>query len=124
MTLDLRNVKTNDSPCRWSQLATEVLAGRRLAPDEGLAILQSGDAELLDLLPLMLENIYNAIDRDNGAIRVHALVDRILVDSQGAKEICNMMHLRVLGCSTGTLQDFGPDFGLTYVLDGLSMMGQ
>ena len=35
-----------------------------------------------------------------------------------------MMDLRQLGCSTGTLQDFGPDFGLTYVLDGLSVMGQ
>lgn len=81
-------------------------------------------SELLDLLPMTLENIYNTIDRDNGAIRIHALVDKILIDSQGTKEICNMMHLRQLGCGTGTLQDFGPDFGLTYVLDGLSMMGQ
>lgn len=80
--------------------------------------------ELIDLLPLTLDNVYNAIDSNNGAVRIHALVDKILIDSQGTKEICNMMHLRQLGCGTGTLADYGPDFGLTYVLDGLSMMGQ
>lgn len=81
-------------------------------------------SELINVLPLTLENIYNTIDQNNGAIRIHALVDKILLDSQGTKEICNMMHLRQLGCGTGTLADYGPDFGLTYVLDGLSMMGQ
>lgn len=81
-------------------------------------------AELLNLLPLTLENLYNAVDTNNGAVRLHALVDKILVDSQSTKELCNMMHLRQLGCGTGTLADYGPDFGLTYVLDGLSMMGQ
>lgn len=81
-------------------------------------------AELINLLPLTLENLYNAIDTNNGAFRLHALVDKILVDSQSTKELCNMMHLRQLGCGTGTLADYGPDFGLTYVLDGLSMMGQ
>lgn len=81
-------------------------------------------SELIDVLPLTLENIYNTIDTNNGTIRIHALVDKILIDSQGTKEICNMMHLRQLGCGTGTLADYGPDFGLTYVLDGLSMMGQ
>lgn len=81
-------------------------------------------AELLNLLPLTLENMYNIIDQNNGALRIHALVDKVLTETQGTKELCNMMHLRQLGCGTGTLQDYGPDFGLTYVLDGLSMMGQ
>jgi virulence factor Mce-like protein len=81
-------------------------------------------AELINLLPLTLENIYNTVDTNNGAVRLHALADKILVDSQSTKELCNMMHLRQLGCGTGTLADYGPDFGLTYVLDGLSMMGQ
>lgn len=81
-------------------------------------------AELLDVLPLTLENLYNTVDQNNGAIRVHGLLDKALTDSQSAKELCNLMHLRQLGCSTGTLQDYGPDFGLTYILDGLSAMGQ
>ena len=81
-------------------------------------------SELIDVLPVMLENLYNAIDQNNGAVRAHLLADKVLGESQSTKEICNMLHLRQLGCSTGTLQDYGPDFGLTYILDGLSAMGQ
>ncbi|MBO0679200.1 MCE family protein [Mycolicibacterium sp. S2-37] len=81
-------------------------------------------AEFLDLTPMTLDNIYNAIDRTNGSVRVHVLTDKVLFDTQTVKEMCNMMGLRQLGCSTGTLEDFGPDFGLSYVLDGLAAMGQ
>ncbi|OBK30410.1 mammalian cell entry protein [Mycobacterium asiaticum] len=80
--------------------------------------------ETLDLAPLLADNAYNIVDRENGAVRAHFLTDRMIFDSQLTKEICNMMGLRQLGCSTGTVQDFGPDFGLTYVLDGLAAMGQ
>ncbi len=80
--------------------------------------------ELLDVAPMTLDNLYNIIDKQNGAARVHVLTDKVLFDTQTVKEMCNMMGLRQLGCSTGTLQDFGPDFGLTYVLDGLAAMGQ
>ena len=66
----------------------------------------------------MADNAYNVIDRANGSVRARFLTDRVIFDSQYTKEVCNMMGLRQLGCSTGTLQDFGPDFGLTYVLDG------
>lgn len=81
-------------------------------------------AETLDLAPLLADNAYNMIDRENGAVRAHFLTDRMIFDSQLTKEVCNLMGLRQLGCSTGTIQDFGPDFGLTYVLDGLAAMGQ
>ncbi|MCG7608016.1 MULTISPECIES: MCE family protein [Mycobacteriaceae] len=81
-------------------------------------------AEFLDVAPMTLDNLYNIVDQKNGAARVHLLLDKVLVDSQTVKEICNMMGLRQLGCSTGTMQDFGPDFGLTYMLDGMAAMGQ
>ncbi len=81
-------------------------------------------AELLDLAPLVADNLYNVIDRNNGAIRGRFLTDRLAFDTQWAKEVCNVMGLRQLGCSTGTLQDYGPDFGLTYMLDGMAAMGQ
>jgi phospholipid/cholesterol/gamma-HCH transport system substrate-binding protein len=81
-------------------------------------------AETLDLGPLVADNAYNMVDRENGAVRAHFLTDRLIFDSQYTKEVCNLMGLRQLGCSTGTIQDFGPDFGLTYVLDGLAAMGQ
>lgn len=80
--------------------------------------------EFLDVAPLTLDNMYNVVDQNNGAARARVLTDRVLFDSQYTKEICNLMGLRQLGCSTGTLQDFGPDFGLTYVLDGMAAMGQ
>jgi phospholipid/cholesterol/gamma-HCH transport system substrate-binding protein len=81
-------------------------------------------AEFFDVLPLMADNLYNAVDQRNGTVRSHFLADKMVFDGQYAKEICNLMGLRQLGCSTGTLQDYGPDFGLTYVLDGLTAMGQ
>lgn len=81
-------------------------------------------AELLDVAPMLADNAYNMVDRANGSVRARFLTDRLLFDSQYTKEICNLMGLRQLGCSTGTIQDFGPDFGLTYVLDGLAAMGQ
>ena len=81
-------------------------------------------AELLDVAPLTLDNLYNSIDQTNGSTRVRLMTDRVLFESQTIKEMCNMMGLRQLGCSTGTLQDFGPDFGVSYVLDGLATMGQ
>lgn len=80
--------------------------------------------ELLDLAPMVADNVYNTIDQSNGALRGRLLTDRVVFDSQWSKEVCNVMGLRQLGCSTGTLQDFGPDFGLTYVLDGMAAMGQ
>lgn len=81
-------------------------------------------AEGFDNLPLLLDNLYNIVDPVNHVARAHLLTDKVIFDSQMGKEICNLMGLRQLGCSTGTLQDYGPDFGLTYVLDGLSAMGQ
>ncbi|KAA0077422.1 MCE family protein [Mycolicibacterium sp. P9-64] len=73
--------------------------------------------EVLDVAPLTVNNIYDMIDPDAGSIRVHMLLDKVLFNSQYSKEICNLMGLKQLGCATGTLQDYGPDFGLTSMLD-------
>ncbi|WP_082753708.1 MCE family protein [Mycobacterium sp. NAZ190054] len=80
--------------------------------------------EFLDVAPMTLDNLYNVADQKNGALRIKVVTDKVLFDNQLIKEVCNMMGLRQLGCSTGTLQDFGPDFGLSYMLDGLAAMGQ
>ncbi len=80
--------------------------------------------ETLDLLPLLLDNVDRSIDPVNGSLRLHPMLDKLLFESQFTKEICNMMGLRQLGCSTGTMADYGPDFGLTYMLDGMARMGQ
>ena len=74
---------------------------------------------------MTLDNLYNIVDQKQRRRRgSNVLTDKVLFDTQTMKEVCNMMGLRQLGCSTGTLQDFGPDFGLSYMLDGLAAMGQ
>lgn len=76
-------------------------------------------AETLDVLPLLADNIYNSIDSNFGAIRAHALVDKLLVDSQLTKEVCNLAAIKDLGCATGTITDYGPDFGMRFLGDGV-----
>ncbi|WP_216908800.1 MCE family protein [Nocardia sp. NBC_01377] len=81
-------------------------------------------AEFIDVTPLLLNNAYNAIDFEHRGVRVHAMLDKVFFDGQLIKEVCNILGLRQLGCATGTLQDFGPDFGLTDMLTAMSRMGQ
>ncbi|MBD0862507.1 MCE family protein [Gordonia sp. zg691] len=76
-------------------------------------------SEFFDIAPMLMDNVYNAIDQETGALRVHGLVDKLVLDGQGVKEVCNLLGLRQLGCATGTLQDFGPDFGASSILAAL-----
>jgi phospholipid/cholesterol/gamma-HCH transport system substrate-binding protein len=76
-------------------------------------------AETMDITPLLAANVYNAIDPHAGAIRVHPLIDKLLLNSQIAKEICNLAAIRDLGCATGTISDYGPDFGVNFLADGM-----
>lgn len=76
-------------------------------------------AETIDITPLLAANVYNAIDRNAGAIRVHPLIDKLLLNSQTAKEVCNLAAIKDLGCATGTIRDYGPDFGVKFLADGM-----
>lgn len=73
--------------------------------------------EILDVGPLFIDNFYNVIDDGAGSLRSHLLLGKTLFNSQFGKEICNLMGLKQLACATGTLQDYGPDFGLGSMLD-------
>ncbi|WP_019927301.1 MCE family protein [Nocardia sp. BMG111209] len=77
-------------------------------------------AEFIDLSPLLLDNAYAAVDFQHHGVRAHPLLEKIVFDSQLVKEVCNSLGLRQLGCATGTLQDFGPDFGLTAMLEAIA----
>ncbi|MBF6336570.1 MCE family protein [Nocardia abscessus] len=79
-------------------------------------------AEFIDVTPLLLNNAYKAVDFEHRGVRVHALLDKVFFDSQLVKEVCNILGLRQLGCATGTLQDFGPDFGITDMLEAMSRL--
>lgn len=80
-------------------------------------------AEVLDLTPMLLDNAYNMIDHEKRAIRAHPLLDKIELNGQATKELCNLLGMRQLGCATGTITDFGPDFGITSMLEGLARLG-
>ncbi|WP_246351296.1 MCE family protein [Nocardia barduliensis] len=77
-------------------------------------------AEFLDVFPLVTDNAYNAIDHNVGALRAAVDINRLLLDGQMVKEICNLLQLHNLGCATGTMRDMGPDFGITAILAGLA----
>lgn len=76
-------------------------------------------SETFDVLPLVADNVYNAIDLDAGALRAHALLDKFLLNGQMTKEICNLAGIKDLGCATGTMADYGPDFGINFLADGV-----
>lgn len=81
-------------------------------------------AEILDVAPLTVDNLYNIIDPVGGSFRAHGLLNKMVMNSLFTKEICNLMGLKQLGCATGTLRDYAPDFGLGTILnlmdDGIS----
>ncbi|MEU8900285.1 MlaD family protein [Nocardia sp. NPDC048505] len=81
-------------------------------------------AEVFDLAPLAVDNVYNAIDQKNGYLRVGAHFDNVFFDSSMTKEVCNILGLRQLGCATGELRDMGPDFGITAVLEAMTRTGR
>ncbi|MEE2058700.1 MCE family protein [Rhodococcus artemisiae] len=89
-----------------------------------LADYQREIGEFLDLTPLLLNNAYHVMDRENGGARVHGLLERVALDGQLVKEVCNLMGMRDLGCDTGTVSDLGPDFGMSGMLEGLAGMHQ
>ncbi len=76
--------------------------------------------EFLDVTPLLMDNAYNVVNQQQGFARVHAQLDTVFANSQLVKEVCNLLGLRQLGCATGTLRDFGPDFGISAMLSGLA----
>ncbi|MUL78717.1 MCE family protein [Mycolicibacterium sp. CBMA 226] len=69
-------------------------------------------AEFFDIAPMTIDNLSNVIDYNAPGIRVHALTDKLMTQSQFGKEICNLIGAKQLGCATGTIRDYGPDFGL------------
>ncbi|WP_067889437.1 MCE family protein [Nocardia vaccinii] len=77
-------------------------------------------AEFLDVFPLATDNAYAVVDQNVGAVRVHADLDKIVLDGQMVKEVCNLLHMKQLGCDTGRLSDMGPDFGIVSMLAGIA----
>lgn len=76
--------------------------------------------EILDVLPLVGNNIYNAVDRSGHTLRLHPTLDKLMLNGQMAKEICNLAGIKDLGCATGTVADNAPQFGTTFFVEGMT----
>lgn len=76
--------------------------------------------EILDVLPLVGTNIYNAVDPSGRALRIHPTLDKLMLNGQMAKEICNLAGIKDLGCATGTVADNAPEFGTTFFVEGMT----
>lgn len=76
--------------------------------------------EVMDVMPLMFQNISNTVSHEHQAFRLHGLLDKAVLDGEVLSQFCERVQLRSDGCRTGRIQDFGPDFGLTAALLGLT----
>jgi phospholipid/cholesterol/gamma-HCH transport system substrate-binding protein len=77
-------------------------------------------SETIDTAPTLFRNLENATDPVSKALRVHFLTDRTLFDTELVNEFCQRIQSKSEGCRTGRVYDFGPDFGISAALLGLS----
>ncbi|WP_280415569.1 MCE family protein [Nocardia carnea] len=115
-----RIITTVTELLQQNQGALGALAGNTNTISRALADYHVNIGEFLDVFPLVVDNAYNAIDQNAGALRVTFDLNKFLLDGQMVKEVCNLLHLTELGCDTGTMRDMGPDFGLTAILQALA----
>ncbi|NKY49346.1 MCE family protein [Nocardia vermiculata] len=76
--------------------------------------------EIVDVAPLMFENLSNATSYEHQALRLHGLLDKSVLDGEALSTFCERVMMRLDGCRTGKIADMGPDFGLTAALLGIS----
>ncbi|RMI30321.1 MCE family protein [Nocardia stercoris] len=79
-----------------------------------------GLTEIVDVGPLMFQNLSNAVSTDEQAVRLHGLLDKSALDGEALATFCERVQMRLDGCRTGKLADLGPDLGLTAALLGIT----
>ncbi|MFI5778386.1 MCE family protein [Nocardia sp. NPDC051570] len=75
--------------------------------------------EVVDVAPLLLQNLDRSVNRQSGYIRLHALLGATF-SGEIVSLFCERIQMRSDGCRTGKVEDFGPDLGLTAALLGLT----
>ncbi|MEU1204150.1 MCE family protein [Nocardia sp. NPDC005825] len=79
-----------------------------------------GLTEIVDVGPLMFQNLANATSTEHQALRLHGLLDKSVLDGEILSTFCERIQMRLDGCRTGKVADFGPDFGITAALLGIT----
>ncbi|MGW4088905.1 MCE family protein [Nocardia sp. NPDC004750] len=78
-----------------------------------------GLTEVADLAPMVMQNVDNIVNREHQYVRLHAVIGTAL-SGEIVSLFCERIQMRADGCRTGNMQDFGPDYGLTAALLGLT----
>ncbi|MEU8895268.1 MlaD family protein [Nocardia sp. NPDC048505] len=78
-----------------------------------------GLTEIVDVAPTLLQNMNMVVNREKGFIRLHGVLGTAL-SGEIVSLFCERIQMRADGCRTGNMQDFGPDYGLTAALLGLT----
>ncbi|MEU2031153.1 hypothetical protein [Nocardia amamiensis] len=68
---------------------------------------------------MVFQNIDNLVDRELGHARVKMMLFTAL-NGEIVSLFCERIQMKADGCRTGNMQDFGPDYGLTAALLGLT----
>lgn len=79
----------------------------------------AGLTEVVDVAPMLLQSIDGSMNHEKGFVRLHGLIGTAL-DGELVSLFCERIQMRADGCRTGNMQDFGPDYGLTAALLGLT----
>ncbi|MGM7647167.1 MCE family protein [Nocardia sp. JW2] len=75
--------------------------------------------EIVDVVPLLMQNIDGAMNKEKGFVRLHGLIGTTL-SGEIVSLFCERIQMRSDGCRTGKVEDFGPDYGFTAALLGLT----
>ncbi|MGW0323446.1 MCE family protein [Nocardia sp. NPDC003183] len=75
--------------------------------------------EIVDVVPLLMQNIDGAMNKQEGFVRIHALIGTAL-SGEIVSVFCERIQIKSDGCRSGNMHDFGPDYGLTAALLGLT----
>jgi virulence factor Mce-like protein len=75
--------------------------------------------EVVDLAPLLFQNLNNAMtSMSGGAIRLHLLLDKSFADNELLSLFCTRILKRPDGCRVSEESDLGPDFGIGSAIVG------
>ncbi|MGY1945189.1 MlaD family protein [Nocardia asiatica] len=103
---------------QYQQQLADSLSGLTKVTDQ-LRANAYGLTEVVDLTPMVFQNIDNLVDREHGHARVKMMLLTAL-NGEIVSLFCERIQMKADGCRTGNMQDFGPDYGLTAALLGLT----
>ncbi|MET8424018.1 MCE family protein [Nocardia sp. NPDC004860] len=121
-TLDQLNATLGNTSGAFSQYQDQ-LAGTLSTLTTVTAQLRAnatGLTEMVDITPLLFQNIDRSVNRDQQYARGHALLGTTFGNGEMVSLFCERIQMRSEGCRTGRIEDFGPDFGITAALLGLT----